>query len=297
MPKVVKAISRLRASLLSTLGLGAPSPLKAPTLTKAWEVDLPAAETVAFDEATKVLYVTGMGAAPRSGSTWKIGLDGTVFARDWATGLNLVRGSKIAGDFLFIAEFQSLAKIELATGSLAKRFEVPDAGMFNNIAKDASGNLYVTDTVKNAIYKYSADRDTFEKWLETPKLECPNGILYENGRMILAPWGTVTDAPTWATEVPGRMQTLDLSTKKLGFLGGSEEPLGNLDGLVGDGKGNYLVGDWMTGEIFLVSPASARVTVATIHQGIGDFALIPEEDLFLVPVGQLNKLFAFRLGR
>ena len=273
------------------------SPLKAPSLAKAWEVALPVAETVAYDIESKVIYATGMGATPNSGVTWKIALDGTVLAKDWATGLNQVRGSKLVGDSLFIAELQSLAKVDLATGKVAKRYEAPGAGMFNNIACDEVGNLYITDTPKNAIYKYSVDRDVFEKWLESPDLEWPNGILYENGRLILAPWGTVTDPATWATEVPGRMQTLDIATKEIRFLGGNEKPLANGDGLVGDGKGNYFVGDWMNGNIYLVNRDSESVLVATTNQGMGDFTFVLGEELLLVPVGKLDKLYAFKVER
>jgi hypothetical protein len=273
------------------------SPLKAPTLVKIWECELPMAETVAYDAQSKVIYATGMGATPSSGVTWKISLDGAVLAKDWATGLNQVRGSRIVGDFLFIAELQSLAKVDLSTGSVLKRYEAPQAGMFNNIASDEAGNLYVTDTPKNAIYKYSVDRDVFEKWLESPDLEWPNGIFYENGRLILAPWGTVTDPDTWATEVPGRIQTLAIAAKKIEFLGGNEKPLANGDGLVGDGRGNYFVGDWLTGDIYLVNPASESKKVATVNQGMGDFTFIPGSDLLLVPVGKLNKLFAFKVKR
>jgi sugar lactone lactonase YvrE len=284
------------AALLGMPGLGWASPPKAPKLAKVWECDLPLAETVAYDPSSKILYATGMGEAPNSGVTWKISLDGKVLEKDWATGLNQVRGSKLVDGALFIAELQSLAKVDLATGKVTRRYQAPQAAMFNNIAVDEVGNLYITDTPKNAIYKYSKDRDVFEKWLETPALEWPNGILFENDKLILAPWGTVTDPKTWATDVPGRIQTLSISTKEIKFLAGNEKPLANGDGLVGDGKGNYFVGDWMSGNIYLVNPASESVLVATVNQGMGDFFFIPEENLFLVPVGKLNKLFAFRVN-
>jgi sugar lactone lactonase YvrE len=271
------------------------APPKVPTLEKVWEVDLPVAETAAYDAAKKVIYATGMGATPNTGVTWKLSLDGKILAKDWATGLNQVRGSKFANGFLFVAELQGLAKVDLASGKVVKRYPAPEAKMFNNIAIDDKGNLYVTDTPGNAIYRLDKSSDTLEKWMETPALEWPNGILFEKGQLILAPWGTVTDPNTWGTDVPGRIQTLSIKTKELKFLGGNEKPLANGDGLVSDGKGNYFVGNWMNGDIYIVNKASESALVATVAQGMGDFYYIEKEKLFLVPVGKQNKLYAYKV--
>jgi sugar lactone lactonase YvrE len=270
-------------------------PLKVPTLEKVWEVDLPVAETAAYDASKKVIYATGMGEKPNTGVTWKLSLDGTILAKDWATGLNQVRGSKFANGFLYVAELQGIAKVDLSSGKVVKRYPAPEAKMFNNIAVDDKGNLYVTDTPGNAIYKLDKANDTLEKWLDTPALEWPNGILFEKGQLILAPWGTVTDPNTWGTDVPGRIQTLSIKTKELKFLGSNQKPLANGDGLVSDGKGNYFVGDWMSGKIYIVNKASESALVTTVAQGMGDFFYIEKEKLFLVPVGKLNKLFAYKV--
>jgi sugar lactone lactonase YvrE len=269
---------------------------KTVTLTKLWEVEIPLAETAQYDEKNDILYVTGMGETPFTGTTWKLNLQGEIITKDWVTGLNQVRGSKLSGSNLFIAELQGLAKIDLKSGNLIKRYDVPDAGMFNNIAMDTSGNLYITDTPKNGIYMYDKKKDTFEKWLESPKLEWPNGIFFDKGQLIAAPWGTVTDPATWGTEVPGRLQTISLKTKEINFLGGNETPLCNGDGLVGDGKGNYFVGDWMTGKIYLANKKAEATLIETLSQGMGDFTYVPKKSILIVPVGKLNKVFAFQVN-
>ncbi len=269
---------------------------KTPVLDKLWECELPLAETVQFDAKSGILYVTGMGATPNTGVTWKISLKGEVIAKDWVTGLNQVRGSLLTDKFLFIAELQALVKIELSSGKIVKRYPAPQAGMFNNIAIDPTGNLYVTDTPKNAIYKYNKATDTLEKWLESPDLEWPNGIYYDKGQLILAPWGTVTNPETWGTDVAGRIKTLSPTTKEIKFLAGNEKPLANGDGLVGDGKGNYFVGDWMTGNVYLVNPKSEATLLGTVNQGMGDFTYVASQKILLVPVGKQNKLFAFKVN-
>jgi len=265
-------------------------------LTKVWEVDLPSAETAAHDPGEGVIYVTGMGEKPNTGATWKVSTKGDVIARDWARGLNQVRGSKLAGGYLFVAELQGLAKIDLATGEVVRRYPAPEAGMFNNIAMDPAGNLYVTDTPKNAIYKYDKAADTLSRWLESPKLEWPNGIFYDNGFLVAAPWGTVTDLATWGTKVPGRLQLISLRSKSIEFMRGKETPLANGDGLVGDGRGNYFVGDWMSGKIYLVNQKAESTELITVHQGIGDFTYIPSESLLIVPCGKIDKVIAYKVS-
>lgn len=266
------------------------------TLTKAWEVELPTAETAVYDPGQAVIYVTGMGEKPSTGATWKVSTKGEVIARDWAKGLNQVRGSKLANGFLFVAELQGLAKIDLATGAVVKRYPAPEAGMFNNIALDLAGNLYVTDTPKNAIYKYDKAADTLAKWLESPKLEWPNGIFFDSGFLVAAPWGTVTDPATWGTKVPGRLQLISVRTKSIELMRGNETPLANGDGLVGDGKGNYFVGDWVTGKIYLVNQRAEPTELITVHQGIGDFTYVPSEGLLIVPCGKINKVIAYKVS-
>jgi hypothetical protein len=270
---------------------------KAVKLTKMWEVDLPLAETAQYDVKADILYVTGMGEKPFTGTIWKMKLDGSIIAKDWVTGLNQVRGSKLSGQYLYIAELQGLAKIDLKKEAVIKRYDVPEAGMFNNIAMDTSGNLYITDTPKNGIYKYNIKKDTIEKWLESPKLEWPNGIIFENEQLVAAPWGTVTNPETWETEVPGRLQTISLKTKEINFLGGNETPLCNGDGLVSDGNGNYFVGDWMTGKIYLANKKAEATLIATLNQGMGDFTYVPQKQILIVPIGKINKVFAFKVDK
>lgn len=283
------------AGLIMASGGATAAPPKV-VLTKVWEVDLPTAETAAYDPGRGILYVTGMGEKPGTGTTWKLSTTGEVIARNWAQGLDRVRGSKLANGFLFIAELQGLAKLDLATGAVVKRYPAPEAGMFNNIALDLAGNLYVTDTPKNAIYKYDKAADTLAKWLESPKLEWPNGIFFDNGFLVAAPWGTVTDPATWGTKVPGRLQLISLRSKSIEFMHGNETPLANGDGLVGDGKGNYFVGDWVTGKIYLVDQKAEPTELITVHQGIGDFTFVPSEGLLIVPCGKLGKVLAYKVS-
>ena len=197
---------------------------KAKTLTKLWEVTgLVNTESVAYDAKSDVLYVLSKGTDPKTSFVSKISMKGEMLTKDFTTGLTQGRGIILVDNLLFVTELQALTKIDVATGKVVKTYPVPEAGVFNDLVVDpATGDVYVSDTgtEKNVIYKWSKAKDTFEKWLESPKLEQPNGLIIEKGQLISAPWGVVTDPATWATKVPGHLATISLDAKEIKSLGG-----------------------------------------------------------------------------
>jgi hypothetical protein len=88
--------------------------------------------------------------------------------------------------------------------------------------------------------------------LQDDALDNPNGLLVEDERLVVASWGKM--APDFSTKVPGHMKAVDLATKKVSALGDST-PVGNFDGVEPDGKGGYLVTDWVSGGLFHGSPS------------------------------------------
>jgi hypothetical protein len=281
--------------LVSSLCLSAMAePPKAKTVTKVWEATdgISNPESVMYDANNNVLYVTNTGTDPKTGSVAVLSLDGKTVKKDIATGLNSPRGSALVGNFLYVGEQQALTKIDLATGKVAESYPAPDAGMLNDIAIDDAGNMYVSDIMKDTIYKLV--NGAMEKWLAGPNLEWPNGLYPEKGHLVLAPWGTVTDPATWTTNVPGHLKTIALDTKEVKSLGNGT-PIGNLDGLQPDGAGNYFVTDWMAGKLLLINPAGEATELMTLEQSTGDIQYIADQKLILVPIGKANKVVALKV--
>jgi len=270
---------------------------KAKTLTKLWEVTgLVNTESVAYDAKSDVLYVLSKGTDPKTSFVSKISMKGEMLTKDFTTGLTQGRGIILVDNLLFVTELQALTKIDVATGKVVKTYPVPEAGVFNDLVVDpATGDVYVSDTgtEKNVIYKWSKAKDTFEKWLESPKLEQPNGLIIEKGQLISAPWGVVTDPATWATKVPGHLATISLDAKEIKSLGGKDTPLGNLDGLQADGEGNYFVGDWWTGKLYLVNQAAEATLLLTLEQSIADFLYLLDKKLLFIPID--SKFIAYKV--
>ncbi len=269
----------------------------APSMTKVWELQegITNPESVIYDAANEVLYVVNTGAEPHTGSVLQVSLDGKVSGENFATGLNSPRGSLIVDNVLYVGEQQALTKIDLTTGKVVESYPTPEAGMLNDIAKDDAGNIYVSDIMGDAIYRLAEGK--IEKWIESPELHWPNGLLFEPGRLVLAPWGTVTNPKTWETETPGVLSVISLKTKEISALG-EGKPLGNLDGVKSDGEGNYFVSDWMTGKLYLVDGTSGEATLLlTIEQSSGDIEFIAGQNLLLVPIGMTNKVIAYKLEK
>ncbi|MEP4076592.1 hypothetical protein [Haloferula sp.] len=130
-------------------------------------------------------------------------------------------------------------------------------------------------------------------FLDGPEYEHPNGLLVENDKLIIAGWGkNIADDFTTATR--GRVLSVDLKTKKMSPL--TAKPLGNLDGIESDGKGGYLVTDWMSGKVHHVSKTGTSTTLATYPQGAADHAYLPKKRLLILPQMVEHKITAFTLS-
>ena len=249
-----------------------------PKLHDAWEIPdkLSAPESVAYDAARQVLYVSNFG----DGSISKIGLDGEIIARKWVDGLKSPTGLKISGGRLYAVERAGVVEIDPGNGAILHRYPIPDAKFLNDLDVDASGAIYVTDSSKNCVFKLSAGKS--EIWIEGQVVGSPNGILVEKDRLLV---GVTAD---------GTIKTFDLQTRQAGILF-TLGPGANMDGLVNDGKGGYLFSDYF-GRIYH-GDAKGRMLLLLDRKGprqfTADFEYIPEKGLLVVPSLYYNRLTAY----
>jgi len=143
--------------------------------------------------------------------------------------------------------------------------------------------IYVTDTSKDCIFRLSGAIS--EVWFQGQEVARPNGILVEKDRLLV---GVTAD---------GTIKTIDLKSKSVTtFL-----TLGkgaNMDGLVPDGAGGYLLSDYY-GRVYRAD-AAGRKTLLLDRRGprqyAADFAYIPELQLLVIPSLFEQRLTAFRLA-
>jgi hypothetical protein len=143
----------------------------------------------------------------------------------------------------------------------------------------------------NEIYRLADDR--FSLWMADPNLEAPNGLLIENNSLIVGSWGNMTDG--FATEIPGHLKIIDLESREIQSLGDGT-PVGNLDGVEADGRGNYLVTDWMQGRLLRIFRNGRSETLIEFEPGSADHTVMPEKNLIIVPMMMQNSVVAFRIS-
>lgn len=259
-------------------------------LTQLWETDttLTTPESVLFDSRNKVLYVSCINgkSVPENQESFvaKIGLDGKIQQRIVTNGLNAIKGMGIVGNKLYAAGFFALAEIDLKTGKLLKKYDVPDAKMLNDITTDDKSQVvYVTDMRSNRVWKLQ--NGNLEKILDGAPLTNPNGLFYENGKLLIG-------------NGDGVLYAYEVQTKQLTKIAeGMKTDTRGIDGIESDGQKGYFVTEWV-GKIWHVSPdGKTSLLLNTVEKAINtaDIEYIPSKKMLLVPTFLKNKVVAYQV--
>ena len=267
-------------------------------LEKAWETGavfkLP--ESVIYDEKRDVLYVSNINEHGfkhlGNGFISKVGTDGKVIEMNWVLGLDAPKGLTIVNDKLYATDINALVEIDIENGKILNRYVAPAAIHLNDVAADDKGQVYAADTLTDSIYRLNGI-GLFPMWLNSPALEAPNGLHIEGNKMIVGSWGLPTDG--FNTEVPGHLKVVSLIDKSIKPLG-SGKPVGNLDGVEPDGKGNYYVTDWINGKFLLIKPNGDAKVLLELSPGAADHEVILEKKLIIIPLMKDNKLVAYEIS-
>ena len=197
-------------------------------------------ESVRWDAATGAFYVSNLGPGPidplgreADGSISKISAAGRLVAAKWVTGLRSPKGIHRRGDDLLVADVGRLVVIDPATATIREAIDLDGLGArFPNdvTVDDRTGDVYISDTGRNAIYRLPGGSSAPEVWLESDKLESPDGLFLDGDILMVASYGDEPDGSGPAARAPGRLLAVDLATRAVHALG-DMAPLGNLDGI------------------------------------------------------------------
>lgn len=239
-------------------------------------------ESAYFDAVRQVWFVSNVaGSTPGDGFISKVGPDGKVLARHFATGLNDPGGQRVDEHTLYVADRTHLVVIDLDHPENVTNIEIPGAGFLNDVAVDPLKHIvYISDTFNDAIY---AVKDGVPSLLlQTAALEAPNGILYHSGVLLIASIGPNLDRTTFATSAPGFVQKLDLDTLE---LRGVTPRFGALDGLERNARG-LLVSDAFVG-VYQANPDETQdLLIDNAKYGLGasaDIGFDPGRQRVAVP--------------
>lgn len=252
-------------------------------------------ESAYYDSESKMLFISNVDGAfiakDGKGSIQMNTAQGKMLQPRWVTGLHAPKGMRAHKGILWVTDIDQVISIDIRTGRIIKRFKISGAKFLNDVAIDSIGTVFVSDMLTNKIHQIV--NNTVGTFFEGPLLEGPNGLLVQDNKLVVASWGK-PDA-NFTTKVPGRLMKIDLKTKQIEYV--TKNPLGNLDGLEIDAKGNYLVSDWRAGRVYSVTPEGKVVLLFTGMKGSADIGFIPDTQTLVIPRMNENQITAFNLAK
>jgi sugar lactone lactonase YvrE len=190
------------------------------------------------------------------------------------------------GDRLYVADATSVVVIDIGKRAVERRLRMPGARLLHGIAADPGGDLYVSDFLRNAIYRV-ARGEVPEVFIASRRLESPTALAIQGPHLIVATWGVITDPSTLTTRTPGRLLRVKLGSKDISPI--ADRPLGHLDGLqVSDGA--YLVSDRLAGKLLRISPEGTVTLVRGGLRGPAGLGLNPQRGIVAVPEREANNV-------
>ena len=274
----------LAAALL--LGLST-LPSSAGSLWSTDGFDMP--ESVAFDAAGNRLIVSVMEGAPNAvdgnGHLALLSTDGKIIDAKWATGMDAPKGLALMNGKVFAADLTSLRVVDAQTGKLLQSLPA-EGSVFLNDVTTSGDEIFVSDMMTNTIWRYADG--TFEKWLESPELNHPNGLYWDNGRLLVGAWGKGLKND-FTTEAPGSLLAIDPATKAISVVA---RDIGNIDGIARL-NGKLVVNDWINGKVFEIDADGTSNEIMSEPAGLADISA--HDDVLYLPHMLEGRIEAVRL--
>jgi len=261
------------------------SDIKTFKLVEHWRTDtiLKIPESVFYDKQGEVLYVTNiveMSEPDGKGFISKVDLQGNIVDMEWVKGITFPKGMVKVGDKLYVSELNTVAEIDIPTARIVQRIKIDSATFLNDLTSDKSGNLYVSDSRGNALYKIT---DGVASLVLNEGIPGPNGVHAEEDRLLLT--------------TNGKLAYL-LDGEGEGALSFLADSISRGDGIADTGMpGHYLVSSW-SGQVFMVYPDHSKASLLyTEDKGINtadiDYAI--DLGLLFVPTFFGNNVVAYKL--
>jgi hypothetical protein len=250
-------------------------------------------ESVLYDEQADVYLVSNINGEPLgktgNGFISRVRPDGEVEALRWIDGagahvtLHAPKGMALKGDTLFVSDIDTVRAFHRTTGAPLGALGVPGASFLNDVTVGGDGALYVSDTGldasfsptgRDAVYRFDATGATAIATGEA--LQRPNGLLAENGAVLMVPFGGdgIYRIPA-AGGVAERIATL---------------PAGQLDGIVRAADGSHLVSSWEAGAVYRVAADGTVSVVAEDVEAPADLGWDSRRQRVLIPLFMANRV-------
>jgi sugar lactone lactonase YvrE len=260
-------------------------------------------ESVAYDPAAKVLYVSQFGGTEvkpaekdGNGKISKVSLSGKILEERFlpAAGekLNKPKGIWVKGNRLWVTDIDSVWIFDLKTRK-GRKLEIPGITFANDPAV-VGNSLYVSDNRADRLYR--VEPADFLNAKDNPQISIafagksvhPNGLYpAKDGSLLVVGFMSPKDARgIYALGRDGELKEL-------------AKGVGRLDGVYQMTDGSLLVTEWNSGSLLRWSAGGSMETLASGFKGPADFAVVPERNGIMVVVPDLpaSQLRMVRLGR
>jgi sugar lactone lactonase YvrE len=243
-------------------------------------------ESIVYDPARDALYVSnfdgyGMGSGEGGQFLSEIAPDGTIKNLKWVEGLTNPTGMAMFDGTLFVVERGSVAVVDPGAGTIVTRYPIPRPRFPNDIAIDAFGNMYISDSFKSAIYK-CAD-GVCEEWIVGEGIGRPNGLHIAGNKLLVG------------NNADNSLKSVDLDTKEITTVAtlGS----GTIDG-IRSARNGVLIVSHSEGKVYRISPAGEvqkMLDTSVPEINSADFEFVERQNMLVIPTLVDNKVMAYQL--
>ncbi|GGZ16691.1 hypothetical protein GCM10007049_06330 [Echinicola pacifica] len=254
---------------------------------------LDAPESAYYDEGSEAWYISNLGGGKvtlekdQYGWITKLDKQGELVEARWVQGLDAPTGMSSWKGHLYVGDRGVLVDIDLKSGEVIQKIKLPGSEFINDVAISSEGQIYISDTFTNRIYKVSPAGEV-EIWLESEKLEFPNGLLISEDELIVATWGPMTNLATFETSKKGSLLKINLKDKSIKPVG-IGAPIANLDGvLLYDG--HYYATDWTGGKLLKIDAKGNVEEIVTGFNQFADLGINPQSGEIMIPEMSKNRV-------
>jgi DNA-binding beta-propeller fold protein YncE len=256
-------------------------------MNKLWETGeiFKAPESVVYDQKRGLLYVSNYTRKMRDGLPYgdcfvsKVNKNGEIINYNWISNLTSPTGLYLFNDMLYIVERFGIVEYDLNIDKVNNKFFISQTSLLNDVTVDIDSNIYVTDSKDKTIYRIK--NGEIIKWMDTVEINYPNGIEYDEGKLII-----VTNGDNY-------LKSIDIKTKEIHNIAYLGEGL--LDGVKKCTDG-YLVSNYYGILLLVEQNGTAKELLNTKDQNIpcADFEFINNEQMIIIPTLWNNKLYGYK---
>jgi sugar lactone lactonase YvrE len=260
--------------------------MKPPVVVK--DAGFLAPESVLYDADQDLYFVSNVNGNPLdkdgNGFIAKVSPEGKVMDLKFIAGgqkgvaLDAPKGMAIVGDLLYVTDITWVRIFDRKTGAAKGKLFVQGATFLNDIAADADGKLYLTDTGWKAGEKDFESTGTDAVFVIDPKVVMPKKVLADP--KLGNPNGVVASKDgVWIVTASGELFSLQdgkkAQTTKL--------PNGGLDGLVALADGTFLASSWAASAVYHGKPGGEFKVIIDNTKSPADIGYDTKRHRLLMP--------------